>query len=276
VKLSPQHGISLKATHYEELLQRNLGPGWAEAITENFLGRGGRPLAVLERVRRDREIILHGVSMSLGGPDPFDPAYFRSLRELRSRIEAAFVGDHLSFGTFDGHFGHDLWPLPRTEEAVRHLAARIRQAQDMLEEQLVIENVSAYVDYAQSRLGEAEFMTLVLQEADAAMLLDVNNVFVSAHNLGFDAWSYIDAIPAERVRYFHLAGHSEMGPLLLDDHGSAVGDATWELYEYAVARIGGRPTIVEWDSNLPALDRLLAESEHACDRANRISAEAAA
>lgn len=257
------HGISLKAAHYDALLQREVPVGWAEAVTENFLGRGGRPPAVLEHVRRDAEVILHGVSMSLGGFDAFDPAYFAALKALRRDIGAAFVSDHLSFGSVGGMHGHDLWPLPFTEEALGHVVARIIQAQDMLGTQLVVENVSGYVAYAESSLAEPEFIAAVLQRADAGMLLDVNNVYVSAHNLGLDARAYIDALPAERIRYVHLAGHADMGSHLLDNHGAPVCDAVWSLYEYAVCKIGPRPTIVEWDSHLPSLDALLAESARA-------------
>lgn len=257
------HGVSLKAAHYEDLLRREVPVEWAEAVTENFLGRGGRPSAVLEHVRRDARIILHGVSMSIGGFDPLDPAYFTALRALRRRVEAAFVSDHLSFGTVGGMHGHDLWPLPLTQEALSHVVGRIRQAQDLLGEQLVVENVSSYVRYRDSDIPEAEFIAAVLREADAGMLLDVNNVFVSAHNFGFDPRAYIDTLPAERVRYIHLAGHADMGTHLLDNHGAPVCDAVWSLYQYAIRRLGPTPTIVEWDCHLPALDVLLGQSEQA-------------
>jgi len=270
------HGISLKAAHYDELLGRSLSVSWAEALTENFLDRGGRPSAVLERVRSDARIILHGVSMSLGGFDPFDPGYFSSLRALRRHIDAAFVSDHLCFGSVGGHQGHDLWPLPMNEESLRHVVARLRQAQDMLGEQLVVENVSSYVTYRQSDIAEPAFLAAVLEEADAGMLLDVNNVYVSARNLGLDAEAYIDAIPADRVRYIHLAGHADMGTHLVDNHGAPVCDAVWALYKHAIRRLGPTPTIVEWDSHLPTLDGLLAESEAAkAHEAHALEARAA-
>lgn len=254
------HGVSLKSAHYDDWLAQPTRTAWVEAVTENFLGRGGRPAAVLERVRRDAQVVLHGVSMSLGGLDPLDPSYLAELRRLRTRIEAAFVSDHLCFGTVNGHHGHDLWPLPRTEEAVRHVATRLRMAQDMLGEQIVIENVSSYTEYRDCELSEAEFVRAVLTEADAGMLLDVNNVYVSAHNLGFDAHAFIDALPRERVRYYHLAGHADLGTHLLDNHGSRVCEAVWSLYEHTIAHVGPRPTIVEWDCQLPSLDALIAES----------------
>lgn len=257
------HGISLKAAHYPELLKRRVPVEWAEAVTENFLGRGGRPAAVLERVRRDARIILHGVSMSVGGLDPFDLDYFAHLRSLSAQIDAAFVSDHLCFGSFGGHQGHDLWPLPLNEDSLRHVITRVRKAQDLLGRELVIENVSSYVQYASSTISEPEFMATLLREADAGMLLDVNNVYVSAQNFGFDPRAYIEAIPAERVRYIHLAGHTDMGTHLLDNHGAPVCDEVFELYEHALTRLGSTPTIVEWDSQLPTLDGLLAESTRA-------------
>lgn len=254
------HGVSLKSAHYGELLERRAPLQWAEAVTENFLGRGGRPAAVLEHVRRDAELILHGVSMSVGGFDPYDRGYFSELRALADRIEAAFVSDHLCFGSVGGHVGHDLWPLPCNEEALDHLADRIAQAQDLLGRQLVIENVSSYVHFRDSEMDEAEFIAVLLERADAGMLLDVNNVYVSAKNLGFDPVAYLDRVPAERVRYIHLAGHADLGTHLLDNHGAPVCDEVWTLYEHAIKRLGPRPTIVEWDCHLPSLDELLAQS----------------
>mgnify|MGYP001216132589 CR=1 FL=1 len=263
------HGVSLKAAHYADLLERGLPTEWAEALTENFLDRGGRPPAVLERVRRDARLILHGVSMSVGGLDPFDPSYFSSLRRLRDRIEAAFVSDHLCFGTVGGHHGHDLWPLPMNEESLHHVVSRVRQAQDMLEGELVLENVSTYVTYTDSDIAEPDFIAAILEEANAGMLLDVNNVHVSAQNLGLDPIAYVNALPAHRIRYIHLAGHADMGTHLVDNHGAPVCDAVWSLYEHTIARLGPTPTIVEWDSHLPSLDGLLAESQLAREHERR-------
>jgi len=271
-----RHGVSLKAAHYDEWLAGPPQTAWVEAVTENFLGRGGRPAAVLERVRSDAQVALHGVSMSLGGLDPLDGPYFTELRRLAERNQVAIVSDHLCFGTVDGHHGHDLWPLPRTGEALRHAARRIRMAQDMLGMQIAVENVSSYLEYRDSDMGEADFIASVVEEANAGMLLDVNNVYVSAHNLGFDARAYIDRLPAERVRYYHLAGHADMGTHLLDNHGSAVCDGVWDLYEYTVQRVGQRPTIVEWDCHLPSLERLVSESRTAARReASALSVSAA-
>jgi uncharacterized protein (UPF0276 family) len=257
------HGIGLRTKHYPEILERGLRADFAEAITENFVDRGGRPRAVLERVRRDMPVALHGVSLSLGGLDPLDEAHLRGIARLVQAIEPCWVSDHLCFGTFGGHYGHDLWPLPYTEEAVRNTASRIREVQDRLGQRIAVENVSSYVEYAASAITEWDFVAAVLEEADCDLLLDVNNVYVSAKNHGFDARTYVDAIPAKRIRQLHLAGHLDRGTHLLDNHGSAVPDAVWSLYRHLVARVGPVPAIVEWDDDVPSLERVLAESARA-------------
>lgn len=267
---SPQRtaGIGLRAAHYAELLETGLpastGIRWAEVITENFLDRGGRPRAVLERVRADVPIILHGVSLSLGGFDPIPSAFLRSLRALRAEIEASWISDHLCFGTHGGHYAHDLWPLPFTDECVRHVARRIRQVQDALGERIVIENISSYVEYQASTLSEHAFVRAVLEEADCDLLLDVNNLFVNAFNHGIDPLLYLHAIPIQRVRQMHVAGHLDCGDYLLDDHGREVAAGVWRLYRAASARFGEIPTIVEWDGEVPPLSRLLSEARR-CD-----------
>jgi len=270
-------GIGLRAAHYPRLIEHGLpsstGMGWAEAITENFLGRGGRPRAVLERVRADVPVILHGVAMSLGGLDPIPRGYLRQLRDLRDQIDAAWVSDHLCFGTHQGHYAHDLWPLPYTEECIKHVAGRIRQVQDVLGERIVIENISSYVEYAANQMPECAFVAAVLEEADCDLLLDVNNVYVSAFNHGFDALAYLATIPEKRVRQMHVAGHLDCGDYLLDDHGREVADPVWRLYRAACARFGDVPTILEWDGEVPSLERVLSEAQR-CD-SERASASSA-
>jgi uncharacterized protein (UPF0276 family) len=257
-------GFGLRVPHYSAFLESGVaGADIVEAVTENFLGRGGRPRAVLERVRRDVPVVLHGVSLSIGGTTPLDQAYLRGLRELCERIEPAVVSDHLSFGTFGRHYAHDLWPLPFTEEALAHVVARVGQVQDDLGRRLALENVSTYLALASSELAEWEFLDEVARRADCRILLDVNNVHVNACNHGFSAERYVDGVSRERVVQFHLAGHLDMGSYLLDDHGSAVSPAVWALYERAVARFGPVPTIVEWDEDVPALDVLVSEADKA-------------
>ncbi len=266
--LSRNAGIGLRAGHYPQLIEQGLptstGMAWAEAITENFLDRGGRPRAVLDRVRADVPVILHGVGMSIGGSDPISREYLGQLRSLRVEVEAAWISDHLCFCTYQGHYAHDLWPLPYTEECIKHVAGRIRQVQDVLGERIVIENISSYVEYSANQMSECVFVREVLAEADCDLLLDVNNVYVSAFNHGFDALAYLSTIPVHRVRQMHMAGHLDCGDYLLDDHGREVALPVWRLYRAAIERFGDVPTILEWDGDVPSLERLLAEARR-CD-----------
>lgn len=257
------HGFGLRVPHYAELIERCPRGELFEAISENFMGRGGRARAVLERVRRDADIALHGVSLSLGGVDPLNEAYLRDLTQLVHEVQPRFVSDHLCFGTFEGHYGHDLWPLPHSAEAVTHVAARIAHVQERLGRQILIENVSSYVEYQSSEMPEWAFLTEVAQRADCLILLDVNNVIVNAKNHGLDPQAYIAALPTARVAQLHLAGHSDYGTHAIDDHGSAVPEEVWALYERVVARFGAVPAIVEWDDNVPSLDELEAQSAQA-------------
>jgi uncharacterized protein (UPF0276 family) len=256
-------GFGLRAPHYDEILKRAIVADFAEVTSENFLGRGGRAQAVLERVRAELPIALHGVSLSIGGSDPLNERYLSELAVLSKRSETLSVSDHLCFGTFGGHYAHDLWPLPYTEEALEHVVTRVKVVQDRLGRQLLLENVSSYVEYRASTLTEWEFLAEVVTRADAGILLDVNNVFVSAANHGFLAQDYLDGIPRERVQQMHLAGHSDGGGFLLDDHGSPVSSDVWRLYERALARFGKVPTIIEWDERVPTLNELEAEAERA-------------
>ena len=261
-------GFGLRVLHYDLLLRQGVRADLVEATSENFMTRGGRAHDVLERVRADTPVALHGVSLSIGGLEPLDPSYLRELGELASRIDALSVSDHLCFGTFGGHYAHDLWPLPYTEEALLHVVERVKRAQDQLGRQLLLENVSSYVQYRASTLSEWEFLSEVVTRADAAILLDVNNVFVSAANHGFSTTDYLQGVPKERVRQIHLAGHSEHAGYVLDDHGSPVAESVWLLYEQAIDRFGAVPTIIEWDERVPELARLEAEAEHARRRAS--------
>lgn len=257
------HGIGLRAQHFSTILEAGLPVGLVEVLSENFMGRGGRPLAVLERVRRDSAVVLHGVSLSLGGLDPFDESYLEQLDALAGRVEAAWVSDHLCFGTFGGHSGHDLWPLPTTEEALDHLVSRVSEVQDRLRRRFVVENVSSYVEFTDSTLSEWEFTCALLERADCELLLDLNNLYVNAQNHGYDAGAALRAIPTGRIRQLHLAGHSDQGGYLFDTHGAPVAQPVWELFAECVRVHGAIPTIVEWDEAVPPLERVLAESRHA-------------
>jgi uncharacterized protein (UPF0276 family) len=256
-------GVGLRRQHYAQVIAEQPAIDWFEVITENFMVEGGRPLEVLEGVRANYPIVLHGVSMSLGSSDPLNESYVRGVAELARRFEPAWISDHLCWTSICGRNLHDLMPLPYTVEALRHVTGRIRQVQEILGRHLLIENVSSYLSYTQSVMTEWEFLAAVAEEADCGILLDINNIFVSAFNHRFDAKEYIDYIPAEGVVQFHLAGHSDHGKYLLDTHDYPVRAEVWALYEYAVRRFGAVSTLIERDDNIPELAELQAEAARA-------------
>jgi uncharacterized protein (UPF0276 family) len=264
------HGVGLRPQHYPAILDDGLRAEWFEAISENYMLRGGRPLHALERVRAERPIVLHGVSLSLGGTDPLNSTYLRELRALADRFQPAWVSDHLCWGSHGKHYAHDLLPLPYTEEALDHLVARVGAVQDALGRQLVVENVSSYVEFTHSTMTEWEFLAALAERADCGLLFDVNNVFVSATNHGFDAERYVAGIPVGRVAQIHLAGHTDNGTHLLDTHDHPVRAEVWNLYRSAVRRFGRVSTLVEWDDRIPPFAELLEEAE----RARTVEAEA--
>ena len=260
-------GVGLRPAHYGEVLARaaegRLEVDWLEAVSENYMIPGGRPLRMLAEARAAVPLVLHGVSMNLGSADPLDARYLDELSALTRRFEPAWLSDHLCWTGVDGRNLHDLLPLPYTEEAVAHLAGRIRRVQERLGRRIAVENVSSYVRFAASALTEWEFLSAVAEQADCGILLDVNNVFVSAHNHGFDACSYLDAVDPARIFQIHLAGHSEHGPLLIDTHDHPVRDEVWALYARLLERTGPVSTLIEWDGNLPGFDRLCQEASRA-------------
>jgi uncharacterized protein (UPF0276 family) len=264
------HGIGLRAEHYADVLATPPPVDWFEVISDNFMVPGGNPRRVLRAVRERWPVVLHGVSLSLGGTDPLDARYLDELAALAHEVEPAIVSDHLCWGSHGGAWAHDLLPLPFTEEALAHVAERVLRVQDRLKRRILVENVSSYVAFTQSTMTEWQFLAALAERADCGLLLDVNNVFVSAHNHGFDARAFIDALPVGRVGQFHLAGHSRLGELLLDTHDHPVRDEVWDLYRRAVARFGAVPTLVEWDDRLPSLARVVEESL----RAKVVAAEA--
>jgi uncharacterized protein (UPF0276 family) len=256
-------GVGLRRPHYAYVLENWPAMDWFEVISENFMVAGGRPLQVLERVREHYPIVLHGVSMSLGSTDQLNRDYLRDLALLARRFEPAWVSDHLCWTGVGGHNLHDLIPLPYTEEAVRHVVGRIRQVQEILERRILVENVSSYMEFSVSTLNEWEFLAAVAEEADSGILLDINNIYVSAFNHRFDPLVYIEAIPVNRVAQFHLAGHSDHGAYLLDTHDHPVCEEVWSLYEYAVRRFGEVSTLIEWDDHIPQFAELAATAEQA-------------
>jgi len=253
-------GIGLRTPHYEDVLRGGAGPDWFEIISENFMVPGGNPRRVLRAVRERWPVVMHGVSLSLGSVDPLDARYLDQLAALAADLEPALISDHLCWSRHGGHQAHDLLPLPFTEEALGHVAGRVLRVQDRLKRRILVENVSSYVTFPSSTMTEWQFLAALAERADCGLLLDVNNVFVSAHNHGFDARAFVDAIPVGRVGEIHLAGHSQAGALLLDTHDHPVRDEVWDLYRVAVARFGKVPTLIEWDDKIPPLARVLDEA----------------
>jgi uncharacterized protein (UPF0276 family) len=261
--LPPGCGIGLRKEHFDTVLGERPEVPFFEVITENFLVDGGRPLEVLDRIRRDYPIALHGVSMSLGSAEPLDPGYLRRLKALVGRVEPSVVSDHLCWTGVGGHNSHDLLPLPRTEEAARATARKIRRAQEALGRRILIENISSYVEFEASAMSEAEFLKAIVEEADCGILLDVNNLYVNARNHGVDAVQFLDRLPAGRVGQMHLAGHEDHGELVIDTHDHPVADAVWALYRSAVERFGAVPTLIEWDAKIPPFEVVLEEAGRA-------------
>jgi hypothetical protein len=259
-------GLGLRTDHYADFRATPaplLGVDWLEVISENYMVPGGKPLAHLDAIRRDVPMVMHGVSLNIGGSDPLDRSYLRDLRALAARIEPAWVSDHLCWTGVDGRQLHDLLPLPYTEAALRHVAGRVMQVQDALGRRLLLENVSSYIGWAADEKSEWQFIAELAERADCELLLDVNNVYVSAVNHGYDPHTFIDAVPAHRVRQIHLAGHEVGEQGLIDTHDHPVCEAVWSLYRHTVARLGPVPTMIERDDHIPPLVELVAELNRA-------------
>lgn len=266
---SPGFGLGLRPVHYADFAETKRAVDWLEIIAENFMVDGGKPLQWLDRLRADYPIAIHGVTLSIGGGDPLDLDYLKGLKALAARVDPLWVSDHVCWGGHGGVHAHDLLPLPYTAEAVRHVAARVRQVQDLLGRRLVLENVSSYVVFREDEMPEWAFLDALCREADCLLLLDLNNIHVSAMNHDFDALDFLGGVPLERVQQLHLAGHSVRDGYLIDTHDAAVADPVWALYREFVARTGGRAAMIERDDHLPALDELEAE----LDLARRIEAD---
>ncbi len=261
------HGIGLRREHYGSFVSDDepapAGVDWLEVITENFLVPGGNPRQVLRKVRERWPVVMHGVSLSIGSMDPLDLPYLDAVRALAAEVEPAWVSDHVCWGTIDGRNAHDLLPLPYDEDSLAHVVARVQAVQERLGRQLVLENISSYIEFQASDLSEAQFLAELATRADCRLLVDVNNVFVSAHNHGWDARAYLGALPRDRVAQYHLAGPSAHAGLWLDTHDHPVLDEVWSLYETALELLGPHPTLIEWDASIPPLPRVIEESAHA-------------
>jgi uncharacterized protein (UPF0276 family) len=267
-------GLGLRPQHYSDALADEghaaSGVDWFEIISENFIGVGGPPLRNLMRVRERFPVAMHGVSLSIGGTAPLDDAYLDGLKDLIRRLEPAVVSDHLCWTGVHGVNLHDLLPLPLNGETLNHVAARVRAVQDRLGRRIALENASTYVAFDADTMTEWDFLAALTEAADCDLLLDVNNVYVSAVNHGFDAADYLAGIPAERVCQVHLAGHQNNGDHIVDTHDAPVADAVWDLYADAVRRLGPVPTMIERDADIPPFAELVDE----LGRARRVAAQA--
>ena len=261
-------GLGLRTDHYQDVLNLKPDIDWFEIITENYLIPGGKPLHFLEKIRHDYPVVIHGVAMSIGGSDPINFEYLNSVKNLANNIEAQWVSDHLCWTNYGGHNSHDLLPLPYSEEALNHVVNRINKIQDYLGRQILLENVSSYVDFVESEIPEWEFLSLVAKKSGCYLLLDVNNVYVSAFNHQFDPEVYIDSLPGAHIQQIHLAGHTNCGTHIIDTHDDAIIDEVWDLYRHTIKRFGQISTMIERDDNIPPLEELMTELGYAkrcCD-----------
>ena len=268
-------GLGLRVDHYEAILADNPPIDWFEALTENYLVPGGKPLDYLMRIRERYPVVMHGVSLSIGSTQPLDLAYLAQVKALAARLEPQWVSDHLCWTGIAGRNMHDLLPLPYTEEALANVVERVRTVQDILGRRILLENVSSYVTYRDSQVTEWEFLREIAERSDSLILLDVNNIYVSSVNHEFDPLDYLKAIPADRVQQIHLAGHENHGDYLVDTHDQPVPDPVWELYGAAVRRFGSVATMIERDANIPPLEDLCSELDAARQLAERTVARAA-
>src|SRR5450432_952469 len=256
-------GIGLRLPHYRHILEKKPVVDWFEIISENYMIDGGRPLAVLDQILEQYKVVQHGVSMYFGSVDPLNRDHLGRLKALARRTNTPWLSDHLCWGSVDGRYTHDLMPMPYTWEAVEVTAAKVRQVQDFVEVPVVVENVSSYAEFHASEMTEWEFLTEVVERADCGVLLDVNNIYVSSQNHGFDPFEYLNFVPAERVAQIHIAGHSKFEKYILDTHDHPVVRPVWELYDHAVRRCGNVATLLEWDDQIPSFETVHAEARKA-------------
>ena len=268
-------GLGLRTPHYDAILNERHDIDWLEVITENYLVPGGKALDYLERIRERFPLVMHGVSLSIGSTDPIDLPYLAQVRALAARVEPHWISDHLCWTGIEGRNLHDLLPLPYTEEALDAVVARVGRVQEALGRQILLENVSSYLTYQASEMSEWEFLGEVAQRADCAILLDINNIYVSSVNHGFDPLTYLTSIPKSKVRQFHLAGHSDLGGHLIDTHDHPIALPVWNLYGAALAHFGAVPTMIERDDNIPELSELVAELDIARELGRRHTRRAA-
>lgn len=253
-------GIGLRIPHYRHILNNKPVVDWFEIISENYMVDGGRPLEVLDHILEQYNVVQHGVSMYFGSVTEPDPEHLKRLKKLVRRTKTPWLSDHLCWGSVDGRYTHDLLPMPYTWEAVDLTAKRIRKVQDFLEIPVVVENVSSYAEYHVSEMTEWEFLNEVVERADCGILLDVNNIYVSSQNHNFDPFTYVNAVPAERIAQIHIAGHSKFEKYILDTHDHPVLEPVWQLYARTIERAGPTATLLEWDDNIPTFEEVHAEA----------------
>ncbi|MBS7691109.1 DUF692 domain-containing protein [Pseudomonas lalucatii] len=263
-------GLGLRTPYYQEILERRPAVDWFEVVSENHLVEGGKPLYYLEAIGEHYPLVMHGVSLSIGGPHPLDRDYLQRLKRLADRVQPAWISDHLCWSRGSAHQLHDLLPLPFTEESLQHVAGRVRQVQEVIERPLVLENVSSYLRSADDQFSEWQFLAALSDLTGCELLLDVNNVYVSARNHGFEPWEFISGLPAQRIRQLHLAGHSDYGSYLIDTHDAPVSDPVWQLYARTLRHLGPVATLLERDDHFPPLAELLVE----LDKARAVAASA--
>ena len=266
-------GIGLRIPHYDDIFSKKPTVDWFEIISENYMVDGGLPLNMLDRILDQYRVVQHGVSMYFGSAQPLDREHLKRLKTLTRRTKTPWLSDHLCWGSVDGQYTHDLLPLPYTWEAIRTTAARIREVQDCLEIPVAVENVSSYAEFHESQMTEWEFLNEVVHTADCGILLDVNNIYVSSQNHGFDPMQYVNAVEAERIAQIHIAGHSKFEKYTLDTHDHPVLNPVWELYARAIERTGPTATLLEWDDKIPSFEEVHAEALKANRFLTRVARE---
>lgn len=271
-------GLGLRSVHYSHILENRPKLSFFEIISENYMGTaagtGGRPSRILDQIRADYPIVMHGVSMSIGSTDRVAPDYLKKLKALADKIEPLWISDHFCWTGVNGENLHDLLPLPYTEETVKHVTEQVKRVQDFLGRRILLENLSSYVEFKHSEMTEWECLAEICRRADCLMLLDVNNIHVSAVNHKFNGLDYLNGIPVDRVRQIHLAGYSDMGTHLIDTHDHEVSDPVWKLYQAAIERFGAVPSMIEWDDNIPTFEKLHAEAKKAEKIQNKVLSRA--
>lgn len=269
-------GLGLRSAYYQEILAQQPAVDWFEILCENYLVEGGKALYYLDAIAERYPVVMHGVSLSIGGPHALDPDYLRQIERLAARVNPAWISDHLCWSRGSAHQLHDLLPLPYTEESLQYVAGRVRQVQDVLQRPLVLENVSSYVRSARDDYSECQFLRALSEDSGCELLLDINNVYVSSRNHGFDAWAFIETLAPQTIRQLHLAGHSDYGDYVIDTHDHPVSDPVWALYQRTLEHLGPVATLLERDDHFPPLGELLDELNIARTLADEVLARRSA